>query len=143
MTADDAVRIIAAALEAIVSHARAEQPHECCGLLIGAGGVVIEAVATANAADDPVRRFEIPPIEHIRQIRRCRALTAESGERHDVIGAYHSHPRSAAEPSPTDIEQAFQDFVYVIAGPADADDVVTKAYRLTNDGMKPITVEVC
>ncbi len=137
------MRIRAAALEAIVAHARAERPRECCGLLIGAGGVVVEAVATENAADDPVRRFEIPPLEHIRQIRRCRTLTAESGERHDVIGAYHSHPRSAAEPSPTDIEQAFQDFVYVIAGSADADDVVANAYRLTSDGMTPIPMEGC
>ncbi len=126
-----------------MAHARAERPRECCGLLIGTGDLIIEAVATTNGAADPVRHFEIPPIEHIRQIRRCRTLTGESGKPHDVIGAYHSHPRSAAEPSPTDIEQAFQDFVYVIAGPADADNVVTNAYRLTNDGMTPITMEVC
>ena len=105
--------------------------------------MIIEAVATANSAVDPIRQFEIPPIEHIRQIRRCRALTAGSGERHDVVGAYHSHPRSAATPSPTDVEQACQDFLYVIAGPAGADDVVTNAYRLTSDGMKPIAMEVC
>ena len=137
------MRVRAAALEAIVAHARAARPRECCGLLIGAGGVIIEAVPTENVAADPIRRFEIPPIEHIRQLRRCRTLTAESGEAHDVVGAYHSHPRSAAEPSPTDVEQAFQDFLYVIAGPADADDVVTNAYRLTGDGMIPITLEVC
>lgn len=137
------MRIRAAAREAIVAHARAERPRECCGLLIGAGDLIIEAVATANSAADPIRQFEIPPIEHIRQIGRCRALTAESGERHDVIGAYHSHPRSAAEPSATDLEQAFQDFVYVIAGPADADEVVTNAYRLTSDGMTPVAMEVC
>jgi proteasome lid subunit RPN8/RPN11 len=143
LTPEGVVRIRATALEAIVAHARAECPRECCGLLIGAGDLIIEAVATANSAADPVRRFEIPPVEHIRQIQRCRTLTAESGERHDVMGAYHSHPRSAAEPSPTDIEQAFQDFVYVIAGPADADEVVTNAYRLTSDGMTPVTMEVC
>ena len=137
------MRIRAAVLEAIVAHARVERPRECCGLLIGAGGVIVEAVATDNVADDPVRRFEIPPIEHIRQLRRCRTLTAETGEQHDVVGAYHSHPRSAAQPSPTDIEQAFQEFVYVIAGSADADEIVINAYRLTGDGMKPITMEVC
>jgi proteasome lid subunit RPN8/RPN11 len=130
-------------LEAIVAHARAEQPRECCGLLIGAGGVVIEAAATANAADDPVRRFEIPPIEHIRQMKRCRTMTAETGQRHEVIGAYHSHPRSAPEPSPTDLAQAFRDFLYIIAGPADVDEVVTNAYRLTEDGMRPVIMEVC
>ena len=137
------VQIRAAVLEAIVAHARAACPRECCGLLIAAAGVIVEAVATENAADDPVRRFEISPIEHIRQLRRCRAMTAESGGPHAVIGAYHSHPSSVAEPSPTDIAQAFQEFVYVIAGPADADTVVTNAYRLTNDGMSPVQMEVC
>lgn len=137
------MRIRASALEAIVAHARAERPRECCGLLIGTGGLIVEAVATANVADDPSRRFEIAPVEHIRQIRRCRTLTAESGETYDVVGAYHSHPRSAPEPSPTDVAQAFQEFVYVIAGPADADDLVTNAFRLTSDGMRPVTMEVC
>jgi proteasome lid subunit RPN8/RPN11 len=33
-----------------------------------------------------------------------------------VIGAYHSHPRSAAAPSATDAAQGFGDFVFVIVG---------------------------
>ena len=130
-------------LDAIVAHARADRPRECCGLLIGAGGLVVEAVATDNVAADPARRYEIPPIEQIRQMRRCRALTTETGQRHDVVGAYHSHPRSAPDPSPTDREQAFQEFVYVIAGAPGAGEFVTKAYVLTDDKMQPMTMEVC
>ena len=143
MAPEHAVRIPAAALAAIVAHARTERPRECCGLLVGIGDRVVEAVATANAAADPLRGYEIPPIEHIRQMRRCRTLTADTGQRHEVIGAYHSHPRSAPDPSATDVAQAFKDFLYVIAGPADADDVVTKAFRLTDEGMKTMKMEVC
>jgi desampylase len=143
LTPERTVRIRAAALQAVIDHARSERPRECCGLLLGAGDLVIEAVATANAAGDPTRRFEIPPVEHIRQMRRCRALSAETGIRHDIVGAYHSHPRSAPEPSPTDVEQAFRDFIYVIAGPVDGDEILAKGYEFTNGGMTPITLEVC
>jgi desampylase len=131
------------ALRAVIEHARAEHPRECCGLLIGAGDMVIEAVPTANAADDPLRRFEIPPIEHIRQLRRCRDLTRETGQRHEVVGAYHSHPHSAPEPSPTDVAQAFVEFLYVIAGPAGTGEIAAKGYRLTESGMTLIEMEVC
>ena len=125
------VRIRTAAVAAIASHARAERPRECCGLLIGVDDVVIDAVATANVAADPVRQYEIPPAEYVAQIRRCRTLSAETGRRHDVIGAYHSHPGSAPMPSPTDLEEAFGEFVFVIAGPVtDAGEIEMRAYRL-------------
>ena len=101
-------------LDTIAAHARRDAPRECCGLLIGTDTEVsTEAVPVANEADDPLRRYEVPPIAHLAQIRRCRELKA-TGVNVGVVGAYHSHPRSAAEPSPTDREQAFQDFLCVI-----------------------------
>ncbi len=136
------VRILRAVLDAIVSHARAERPRECCGLLIGVDGVVIDAVATANAAAEPLRQYEIPPREHIRLLQRCRALTVETGRRHDVVGAYHSHPHGAAVPSPTDLAQAFTEFLYVITGPADAEATETCAYRLTGDRFAPVSLGI-
>ena len=144
MSPEPLVRILAAALDAIASHARAEQPRECCGLLIGADHLIIEAIPTPNVAADPVRRFEIPPVEHIRQMRRCRTLSAETGRRHDVAGAYHSHPRSAPAPSATDLEQAFGEFLYLIVGPVvDAGEIEIRAYRLENGAFEPITIERC
>jgi len=144
LTPEPLVRILARALDAIASHARAEVPHECCGLLIGADDLIIEAVATPNVAADPIRRFEIPPIEHIRQMRRCRALTAETGQRHEIVGAYHSHPRGAPAPSSTDLEQAFGEFVYLIAGPvADVAEVEISAYRLQSGVFESLTIERC
>ena len=144
LTPERLVRIRGTALDVIASHARADQPHECCGLLIGTGDLIIEAVATPNVAADPIRRFEIPPVEHIRQMRRCRTVSAETGQRREVVGAYHSHPRSAPAPSSTDLEQAFGEFVYLIAGPVvDADEVEIRAYRLERGVFESITIERC
>ena len=33
-----------------------------------------------------------------------------------MVGAYHSHPRSTAVPSATDVAEGFGNFVFVIAG---------------------------
>ena len=144
MTPERTVRIRAAALDLIASHARAEQPHECCGLLIGIDDLIVEAFATPNLAADPIRRFEIPPVEHIRQMRRCRTLSADTGHRHEVVGAYHSHPRSAPAPSATDLEQAFGEFVYLIAGPVvGAGKVEIRAYRLERGVFESLAIERC
>jgi len=118
-------------LDAIVAHAQRESPKECCGLLLGDGYSIVEAVAATNVADEPLRHYEVSPVEHLAQIKRCRAeSTAEKPL--DIVGAYHSHPRTIAQPSPTDLERACQSFLFVIAGPVrDADDVPVRGYRLS------------
>jgi proteasome lid subunit RPN8/RPN11 len=104
------MRIARSVEAAILAHARAAAPHECCGLLIGTIDRILEARATANVADDPVRRYLIDPRDHLRAMRDARARGLE------VVGAYHSHPRSRAEPSATDAAEGFSSFVFLIAG---------------------------
>ena len=142
MASEPVVRVGAAVLQAIADHARAECPRECCGLLIGCDGRIAEAVATANVAATPTRHYEISPADYLAQINRCRMLSAREGRAYSVVGAYHSHPRSAPEPSPTDLDQSFQDFLYVIAGPAEAHDIEIKAYRLSHQGLEPVPLVV-
>jgi proteasome lid subunit RPN8/RPN11 len=125
------MRIRADVVEAITAHARREQPRECCGILLGAADEVVEAVAAENVAAEPFRSYEVSPADHIAQIRRCRD-TAAGGGGLNVIGVYHSHPHSAAVPSPTDLDQAYEEYVYLIAGPADdSAPLEIRAYRLS------------
>lgn len=132
------MRIRRAVLEAIRAHARRDSPRECCGLLIGTDTEVIEAVATANVAADPLRRYEVVPIEHFAQIRRCRELGSQ-GAAMRVIGVYHSHPHSAPVPSPTDLEQAFEEFLYLIAGPVRPDgEMEIRGYRLRGGAFEAV-----
>lgn len=105
------LRISHAAWASIVAHARHDAPLECCGLLLGDEHRVATAVAAANADASPVR-YTIDPRAYLRATREARA----SGL--DVVGAYHSHPTSAAQPSATDLAEGVgAPFVYVIAGP--------------------------
>ena len=136
------MRVQRAVLESIAAHAARESPRECCGLLLGTSEEVAEAVAASNVAADPFRTFEIAPVEHLAQIRRCRDST-RSGVEMSVVGAYHSHPHSAPVPSPTDLAQAFEEFLYVIAGPADAGGALEVwAYRLTGGRFEAVELLV-
>jgi proteasome lid subunit RPN8/RPN11 len=104
---------------ALVRHARESWPQECCGLLIGSRGVIAEARPVPNRALDPTRQYEIDPRDLLGAVRAARGRGLE------VIGAYHSHPRSPARPSPTDAAGGFEDFLFVIVGLTGADAEVT------------------
>jgi proteasome lid subunit RPN8/RPN11 len=105
---DSAIRIRHEALEAIIAHARAEAPDECCGMLVGAGTAIDEAAPAKNVSASPTR-FLIDPKDHFDTLRAARRDGVE------VLGFYHSHPQSPAWPSPRDIaEAAYPDAVYLI-----------------------------
>jgi proteasome lid subunit RPN8/RPN11 len=100
-------------VEAIVAHARAAAPAECCGVLIGRGGDVVEAVPTRNDAT-AAGRFLISPKDHIDARRAARRRGLE------IVGFYHSHPNGSAAPSPTDLaEAAYPGHLYAIVGLAE------------------------
>ena len=99
--------------------ARREHPYECCGLLIGTDDEIVEVVATPNVASDRTRRYEVSPVDHFAQIKRCRQEASIGPTSMRVVGVYHSHPHSTPEPSATDLEQAFEAFLYLIAGPVE------------------------
>lgn len=129
------VGVLSGVLDAIAAHARAEAPRECCGLLIGAAERIAEAARAANIADEPERHYVVDPAAYFAALRRCRGTSAS------VIGAYHSHPRSAPEPSATDLAEAFRDFLYVIAGPiAGPLPLEIRAYRLKDGNFRAVTL---
>ena len=85
--------------EAVVTHAREASPAECCGILVGRAGEVVDAIRAGNLSADP-NRFLVDPKDHIDARRRARALGLED------VGFYHSHPHSAPEPSAADLAEA-------------------------------------
>ena len=98
---------------AIVAHARAEDPNEACGLIIGdapaaSGGVALRWEATRNAAASPYR-YEIDPTDLYR-------ITIAADDADEVIwGIVHSHTHTPAVPSPTDLGLAFYpDALYLL-----------------------------
>jgi len=97
------------AIDRIVAHAREAAPAECCGLLLGTGSAIADAAPAKNIADAPRSRFVIDPKDHIDGRRHARRRGLE------VIGFYHSHPRSAPVPSSIDrAEAAYPGYLYLI-----------------------------
>jgi proteasome lid subunit RPN8/RPN11 len=132
----DRISIAGETLEALVEHARRDAPRECCGLLIGAGGRIDEAVAVANLAPGATR-YLLDPAGHFAALKRVR------GTPRDVLGAYHSHPHSAPVPSPTDIAEALQGaFLYMIVSLAVPLRPDIRAYRIVDGTSVEIAIDV-
>ncbi len=117
-------------LEEIVRHAAEEAPAECCGLLIGSGDDVRASVRARNA-EASATRYLIDPVDHFAAIKQARRAALE------VVGAYHSHPHSAAAPSPTDLAGAFGGFLYVIVGMA-ARPAEVRAFELVDGNFQEV-----
>ena len=91
--------IVRRVLDDVQAHAREEVPRECCGMLLGSADSIVDSARAANL-EEGTTRFRIDPRDHIRAIRDARSRQL------DVIGFYHSHPRSRAYPSATDVAEA-------------------------------------
>ena len=132
------VKISSAAIAEMLAHARTDAPNECCGLLLGRRLVVERIVRAHNLRASPTR-FLVDPEDHFAAMRSARTDGIH------VIGAYHSHPSSAPEPSASDIAEANSgaDFLYVIVSPAAEVGAELRAYFVKNGAVTYADVERC
>lgn len=80
--------------DAIVAHAEAEAPNECCGYVSVADGAVDEVFRAENVRHSPYGySFGMETLMKLSELE----------DQGVGIGIYHSHPRSAPEPSQQDI----------------------------------------
>lgn len=128
------MRILAAVVDDMVTHAKQAAPHECCGLLLARGGVVVEAVRARNVQASPTR-YLVDPVDHFAAIRRARA------EGMHVAAAYHSHPAAPARPSATDVAEAHDpELLYVIVSLEGSGEDV-QAWRIIEGRAHPVPME--
>ena len=117
------IKITEAARAAMIEHARRALPAECCGLLSGGDGVITDWHPLRNVADKPETRYFTTPEDLFAALRRIRAANQK------LLGIYHSHPRTPAYPSASDVEMAFYpEAVYFIISLEPQIDV--RAYRI-------------
>jgi proteasome lid subunit RPN8/RPN11 len=117
------VKIQLHVLAGIIGHARDAAPLECCGLLAGKDELIDEYIRTDNIRASEVE-YQVNPVEHLAAIKSLRARGRV------IVGAYHSHPRTPAAPSPTDLAEAHDaELLYVIVSLCD-DRPDVRAYRL-------------
>ncbi len=119
--------------DAMVDHAREDAPNECCGLLWGRDATVSEVERAENKRHSPYG-FELT----FDTLKKANDLDDEGWE----IGIYHSHPRSAAEPSQTDINLAqYPHWTWLIVSLAEGDGEV-RAWRIADGKVSEEPIEV-
>ena len=131
------MKISRALVDEMVAHAREDLPNECCGMVAGLDGEATEVIRVKNAAASPLR-YEMDPKA---QYEAWKSI--EDGGR-ELLAIYHSHTKSAAYPSQTDVNQAvaWPDQVYVIVSLADSDSPDVKAFSLKDLKIADVPLEV-
>ncbi len=129
------MRIARELLDEIVAHARADAPDECCGMIASRDGEAVAVHRAANAAASPLR-YEIDGME------QYKLQTAIEDAGLELGAIYHSHTRSAPEPSQTDINLAFYpEALYVIVGVA-GEDADVRAWTIVDGKVSEAALEV-
>jgi len=128
-------------LRLIADLAEAAYPAECCGLLVGTedhdqdGGPLwrVGRVEPSEnlAAGERNDRFEIDPRLRLKLQKQLR------GGSDAVIGVYHSHPDGPAQPSETDLKNAWEpDLVWLITSVISGQATQTTAHRLIDQASR-------
>jgi len=131
------VRISQPLLDEIVAHARDDDPNECCGMVAGSNGEARRVYRARNAEASPFR-YTIHPQDQFR-------ITMEIEDQGEEIAAiYHSHTKSAAEPSQTDINLAenWPDPLYLICSIANPDAPQVRAYAIRDGAVQEVGLNV-
>jgi proteasome lid subunit RPN8/RPN11 len=131
------MEIAQALIAEIVAHARADAPNECCGLVAGRDGVATRVFPARNEMASPVA-YNVHPQDLLR-------ITNEIEDAGDELAAiYHSHTRSPAEPSQTDINLAanWPDPVYLICSTADPEAPVVRGWHLRDGQVTEVSLAI-
>lgn len=120
----------------MIEHAREDNPNECCGLVGGSDGVAATVYRARNAEQSPYR-YSIAPPEQLALMNRI----DEAGE--EIVGIYHSHTRTAAYPSQTDINLAvgWPDSVYLIVSLENPDDPYVRGFRIRDGEVEDVDLQ--
>jgi len=131
------VRIARSLLDEIVAHARDDVPNECCGMVAGRNGEATRIYRARNAEQSPFR-YVIHPQDQFR-------ITMEIEDQGEEIAAiYHSHTKSPAEPSQTDINLAenWPDPLYLICSLSDPDAPQLRAWSIRDGSVEEVELDV-
>jgi len=130
------MRISQELLDEIIAHAHEDAPNECCGLVAGRDGNATAVHRARNSFESPLR-YEVHPQD---QFRIMMAIE-DAGE--EIAAIYHSHTKSEAYPSQTDVNLArnWPDPVYLICSVAN-DEPVVRGFEIREGGVAETELEV-
>ena len=119
----------------LAAHAREDEPNECCGMIGGRDGAASTIYRASNAEASPLR-YNLDPSDQFRIMSEME----DKGE--DLAAIYHSHTKSPAYPSQTDINLAtYPDALYVIVSLLEGEEPV-RAYEIRDGEVKEVELEI-
>ena len=132
----EALTLPRAYVDAMIRHARAFVPQECCGLIAGQEGRAVKRYELRN--DDPsVLRYNANPQDQLAAMREM------WDNDWDLLAIYHSHTHTQAYPSATDVRLAFYpDSYYIIVSLQEPDRPVVRAFRIADGAITEHQIRV-
>ncbi len=120
------MRIARSLVDEMVFHAREDLPNECCGMVGGRDGRAETVYRARNEFATPYS-FRIDTAD---QYRIMEVEMRERGE--ELLAIYHSHTKTAAYPSQTDLNEAekWPEPMYVIVSLQDREEPVVNGFWL-------------
>jgi proteasome lid subunit RPN8/RPN11 len=141
----------------LIDHAREGDPDEVCGILAGQENSIERVRRVRNTADEvgaerglfrdrqtdvatpghSTVHYFMDPLDQLRAYDEIEELGL------DVVGYYHSHTRTEARPSPTDVRLARDTAAYwVLVSLEDAQNPSVRAWRISKQDPMDETGEV-
>jgi len=127
------MKIPKALVDEMIAHSEEDAPNECCGLIGGVGDEARSLHRAKNKAASPLR-YEIDSKEQLEIYKKI----LDAGE--DIVGIYHSHTKTAAVPSQTDINLAngWPDPVYFIVSLENPDEPYVRGFRINGNTVEDV-----
>ena len=122
-------------IDELIAHARDEDPNECCGM-IGADNGEAKSIYKARNAEASPLRYNLDPADQFR------IMTAMEDRGEDLAAIYHSHTKSPAYPSQTDINLAtYPDAIYVIVTLLEGEEPI-RGFEIRDGEVKEVELDV-
>ncbi|MCL5421486.1 MAG: M67 family metallopeptidase [Nitrospirae bacterium] len=119
----------------MLAHCRGAHPHEACGILAGKENQVSKIFKMTNIEKSPVS-YLLDSTEQFQVMKEIRENNLS------MVSIFHSHPASAAYPSPKDVSLAFyEEAVYVIVSLAGKEPEV-KAFSIREGKIREVEILV-
>jgi [CysO sulfur-carrier protein]-S-L-cysteine hydrolase len=136
MTDASPVRLPGSMRDQIIAHARREAPRECCGVIVGSPGDLLELHELTNTYEG-VDFYEPEPGQLFQVIK------AADERGWDITAIYHSHPVSVAFPSARDVEHAgWPESIYIICSLETPDAPYLRAFNIVENQISEREIEL-
>lgn len=125
-------------VDEVVAHAREDAPNECCGLIGGSDGSAQTAYRAENEFASPLR-YRVASHDLFRITQKEIPAAGE-----ELVAIYHSHTKSPAYPSQTDVNEAagWPSLLYLIVSLEDPESPVVRGFWLKDQQISEAELDV-